>query len=335
MIETRHTDEERQECVNEYLNGKDKDYLSGKYAISVRTIDRWIKELNVDEVKLKIAKRCNTVPIDVQSEILKVLNTNPILKGFNISRWNEVMLMKYVKDKYCININRRMAKSLIEDASKCESINYEEKINADIDELYNLGYSLILLDYIKIGRISSRDVEALQIREYTESKLDVNLAIARAQDYIYLDVIMSEQSIVDKTRITITKKSDGKKARKKLERREIIKDKYKLLMKVYESEKYNDIVVMTKYDKDIEALIRKKGDIKYFIINDEMYDTLSQTGYEGECCKTIVKYLEDENNENRAYKGAGDISKVIRGKIERCVLNVITDKIDSENSIEI
>lgn len=122
---------------------------------------------------------------------------------------------------------------------------------------------------------------------------------------------------------------------KKLERREIIKDKYKLLMKVYESEKYNDIVVMTKYDKDIEALIRKKGDIKYFIINDEMYDTLSQTGYEGECCKTIVKYLEDENNENRAYKGAGDISKVIRGKIERCVLNVITDKIDSENSIEI
>ena len=57
MIKSRYTDEEKQQCVNEYLNGENKYYLAGKYSVSIRTIDRWIKNSNIDEVKLRMLKR--------------------------------------------------------------------------------------------------------------------------------------------------------------------------------------------------------------------------------------------------------------------------------------
>ena len=36
MIKSRHTDEEKQQCVSEYLNGENKYYLAGKYSVSIR-----------------------------------------------------------------------------------------------------------------------------------------------------------------------------------------------------------------------------------------------------------------------------------------------------------
>lgn len=159
MIKSRHTDEEKQQCVNEYLNGENKYYLAGKYSISIRTIDRWIKNSNIDELKLRMLKRAKTIPIKIQQEILKVLNSNPICVGFNISYWKEFMIIDYINDKYNITINRRMAKNLIEDSRKVNVVSYEEKVLNDIEELADLGYSIVLLDYLKIGKVMSQEIE--------------------------------------------------------------------------------------------------------------------------------------------------------------------------------
>ena len=88
-----------------------------------------------------------------------------------------------------------MAKSLIEDSIKLNDISYEDKVYNDIEELAVLGYNMVLIDYIKIGRIYSREVECLELREYTEEKLDVNLVVLRYEN-MYLDIIVSETKVI-------------------------------------------------------------------------------------------------------------------------------------------
>lgn len=335
MIKTRHTDEEKQECVNEYLNGADKYYLSGKYSTSVRTIDRWITKFNLDEVQLKKAKRANTIPIDVQEEVLQVLNKNPIFQGFNEVEWTERKVIKYLNDIYSIKINWRMAKALIEDAKKLNTIVYEDRIYNDIEELANLGYSIVLLDYIKIGRINRIEVESLELREYTKTKLDVNLVIARADNSIYLDIILSEINIVDKTKIEVTKVSDKKLVyQKKLQRKVIVQDKYEVLKKIKKAEGKENTIFITTYDKDITNLKKKRSNIKYFIVDDKIYKELLQDKYEGEYGKSVVDYMYDGNNKNRKYRSIRDISQVVWGKIDSYVLKVTDDKFKTLKKIQ-
>lgn len=310
-IESKHTDDEKRSCVREYLNGVNKDFLSVKYNISDRTISRWIKDSKIDEVKLNIAKRAKEITVEIQEEIIEVLNTNPIFKGFKISRWNEVMVMRYIKENYKININRRMAKGLIEDSIRVNKKTYEDKVNADIKSLARLGYSIVLLDYIKIGRITSRNVDVLQIRKYKSKRLDVNLVIARAGETMYLDVILSEQNIVSDGRIIIGNSSDKIKE----DRRDIIKDKFDILDKVCKEENNDKVIFLTIYDKDIEKLIRKGKNIKFFIIKDDLYSRFIQPRYERANREGIVDYMISEDNKGRLFKGIYDINKDIENKI--------------------
>ncbi|WP_253200623.1 hypothetical protein [Clostridium sp. CF012] len=333
MIETRHTDEEKNNCVNEYLNGMDKCYLSSKYSTSIRTIDRWIKKINVDEVKLKIAKRSGTIPKDIQEEILKILNTNPIFQGFNIAEWNEPKVIKYINNTFGIEINRRMAKALIEDAVKVNTIQYEDRVDSYIEQFDTLGYSIVLLDYIKIGKISRIEIESLELRKYTKNKLDVNLVIARANDHIYLDVIVSEINIVDKSKIEIIKTSEKERLdRQVLQRKVIVDDKYDILNKIKRLEGNENIVFITTYDKDIDKLIRKRNKIKYYIVNEGIYNKLLQEKYEGMHGKSVVDYMNNENNKSRRYESVRDISEVVWGKVNDYVLKITKYRIDIEEN---
>ena len=115
-IKSRHTDEEKEACINECLNGADKYYLSGKYDVSIRTIDRWIANSGVSEVELRISRRQDKIPIDIQYEVFKVLSGNPIFYGYNTSEWNVNRVINYIKKTYGIEVNRRMASALMEDA---------------------------------------------------------------------------------------------------------------------------------------------------------------------------------------------------------------------------
>lgn len=329
-----HSDEDKSKCVNEYINGADKYYLSGKYSVSIRTIDRWISSMNIDDIELRIARRANIIPVDIQKEILKTLNTNPIFQGFNIAEWSEPKVIKYINNAYGIEINRRMAKALIGDAKKVDTIEYEDRVHSDIAELESLGYSIVLLDYLKIGRINSLEVEPLELRKYTENKLDVNLIIARANKHIYLDIIVSELNIVDKSKIKVVKVLEKEKAdREKIQRKLIANDKYEVLNKIKKEEVNEKIIFITTYDKDIDKLIRKRSNIKYFIVNDKIYNELLQDKYEGAYGKSIVEHMRDDNNSNRAYRSIADISNVVLGKVDMYVSKVIINKIEAEKSI--
>ena len=344
MIKSRHTDEEKQQCVNEYLNGKNKYYLAGKYSTSIRSIDRWISKMDINEVELRKRRRADCIDIDIQEEIIKSLNTNPIIKGFKISQWNETSIIKYIKDTYNIDINRRMAKSLIEDSVKLNDISYEDKVYNDIEELSVLGYNIILVDYIRIGRISSKELEYLELREYTTEKLDVNLVILRSAEYMYLDVIVSEAKITSKS-----PKIDIRELSKKInnnddyeitiekikkQRKEIVNDKCNNFDKILKKELNKKIVFITKYDDDIKKIITRKNQFKFYIVEDTLYNDLRQIDYEGEYAETAIYYMNDENNNRKVFGNIRDISDLIKGKIERYVLNVTIDNYKIENCIK-
>lgn len=323
MIKSRYTDEEKQQCVNEYLNGENKYYLAGKYSVSIRTIDRWIKNSNIYEVKLRMLKREKTIPVKIQEEILNVLNSNPICVGFNISHWKEFMIIDYINNKYNITINRRMAKNLIEDSQKVNVISYEDRVLNDIEELADLGYSIVLVDYLKIGKVASQEIEG---REHKEEMLDVNLVIARAGEDMYVDVIFSDLGIVDRFNEIVTPKKD------KVKRKLIIDDKFEVLKKVCNEEQNDRVVFMTIYDRDMSKVIKKDKTIKWYIVKEEFYKVLTHPVYEGEHGKTVIEYIDDKNNRERVYRRFTDIDNTIRGKIDKYVLNVTSDKIEYEKS---
>ncbi len=332
-IKSRHTDEEKEACINEFLNGADKYYLSGKYDVSIRTIDRWIANSGVNEIELRISKRQDNIPMDIQYEIFEALGSNPIFYGYNTSEWNVNRVISYIKRTYGIEVNWRMATALMEDTRVLGYIYSIDKAYDDIERLDELGYSIVLLDYIKIGRIKRLEVEPLGIRDYTEDILDVNLVIARADEKVYLDVIVSELEIVDKKRgTTIYKVSDKqKRIKQELQRKAIANDKYELLNKIKDAEKTEDIVFISSYDKDIQMLQRRRCNIKHFIVYDRVYNELLQSKYEGEYVKSIAQYMYDDKNRNRQYRCVADISKVVMGKVESYVSKVILDKIKAEN----
>jgi len=258
-----------------------------------------------------------------------VLSDNPIFYGYNTSKWNVNRVINYVKCTYMIEINRRMAKSLMEDATKVDRKNYESKIYSDIDKMEKLGCSIVFLDYIKIGRIKRLEVEPLGIREYTEKVLDVNLVIGKANEKVYLDVIVSELQIVDKEKgFTVYEASDKQnRIKQEIQRKSIANDKYGLLNKIKEAESRENIVFISTYDKDIERLQKKRSNIKYFIVGEAIYSELLQSKYGGEYVKSIAQYMYNDKNRNRQYKGVADISEVVIGKIESYVSKGTLDKL--------
>lgn len=344
MSKIRHTDDEKRECVNEYLKGKNKYYLAGKYSTSIRSIDRWIAKMDINEVELRKRRRADCIDIDIQEEIIESLNTNPIIKGFKISQWNEAIIIKYIKDTYNIDINRRMAKSLIEDSIKLNDISYEDKVYNDIEELAVSGYNMVLIDYIKIGRIYSREVECLELREYTEEKLDVNLVVLRSTENMYLDIIVSETKVISKSpKVDIrelSKKINNNDEHEiiigkiKQQRKEIVNDKCNILDKVLKEELNKKIVFITKYDDDIKKIIRRKNQFKFYIVEDTLYNDLRQIDYEGEYGETAIYYMNDENNNRYFFGNIRDISDLIKGKVEKYVLNVTIDNYKLENGVK-
>ena len=235
------------------------------------------------------------------------------------------MVIDYIKNKYNIDINRRMAKSLIEDSQEVNVVSYEDKVINDIEELADLGYSIVLVDYIKIGKIASQEIE---YKDYKEEMVDVNLVIARAGEDMYVDIIFSDLDIVDTiNEVVLTKKDKAK-------RRIIANDKFEVLKKVCNEEQNDRVVFMTIYDRDMSKVIKKDKTIKWYVVKEEFYKVLTHPVYEGEHGKTVIEYIDDKNNRERVYRRFTDIDNTIRGKIDKYVLNVTSDKIEHEKSRE-
>ena len=325
---SNYTEEERAECVKDYFKGTDKEKLARKWGVSKRTIERWIKEYErINPIEINIAKRSKLIPVDIQLEIMQILKRNPILYGFNISIWNESMIIKLLKDNYNIKITRYMARLLLKDRQPTNN-EYEEKALNEINELEQLGYKFILLDYIRFGRINKRDIEPLFYKKFMEHKLDLNLGIARGCECAYIDIIFSEIDIIEKTnKITLVEPGMNIKADRK-QRNAIIEDKLCFINKVLSKEsKGNNVVFISKEDADIEKVKNEKA--VFYIVNKQLHEQLIQDEYENDERYSLVEYLYNANKEYKRFKSYEEIRNEIKKKISKYALE-LENKIHNE-----
>lgn len=316
---SNYTDDEKAKCVNQYLNGENKEQLAQIWGVSERTIERWIKEYErTDAIKIKIAKRSKTIPIDIQHEIMEILNSNAILYGFNISTWNEVRIIKLLMDKYNIKITRYMAKELLRDA-KYFSMEYEEKTFEDINKLEEQGCKLILLDYIRIGQIKRRNIEGVFYKKFEEDRVNVNLGIARGVKRVYIEVILSEGDIIEKVKSInlneIQAESDSK------QRKIILDDKFNFTNKVVEKESNGrKVIFITTGDPDLNRFKNKNKNTAFSIVKMELYKQLVQDDYEKDECNdgerySLIQHLYNSNNNYIWFDSFEEIREYVAKKI--------------------
>lgn len=332
---SNYTEEERAECIKDYFKGTDKEKLAQQRGVSKRTIERWIKEYErINPIEINIAKRSKLIPVDIQLEIMKILNNNAILYGFNISTWNEVRVIKLLNDKYNIKITRHMARLLLKD-KQFFSNEYEEKTLNEINELEQLGYKLILLDYIRFGRINKRDIESLFYKKFIEHTLNVNLGIARGSECAYIDIIFSEIDIIEKPKkITLVESGINIKVDRK-QRNAIIEDKLCFINKVLSKESNsNNVIFISKEDTDIEKVKNEKS--VFYIVKKQLYEQLIQDEYENDEYiyderYSLVEYLHNANNEYIKFKSYEGIRKDVKKKISKYALELENKIYTSEN----
>lgn len=94
------------------------------------------------------------------------------------------------------------------------------------------------------------------------------------------------------------------------------------------------IVFITKYDDDIKKIIRRKNQLKFYIVEDKLYNNLRQIDYEGKYGETAIYYINDENNNRQVFGKIRDISNLIKGKVKRYVLNVTIDNYKLQNCVK-
>lgn len=332
---SNYTEEERAECIGDYFKGTDKETLAKKWGVSKRTIERWIKgdERN-NLIEIKMAKRSKLIPVGIQLEIMQILNDNAILYGFNISTWNEGSVIKLLNDKYNIKITRHMARLLLKD-KKSFSNEHEEKTLNEINELEQLGYKLILLDYIRFGRINKRDIEPLFYKKFIEHRLNVNLGIARGSESAHIDIIFSDIDIIEKPKkITLVELGINIKVDRK-QRNVIIEDKLCFINKVLSKESNsNNIVFISKEDADIEKVKNKNEKALFYIVNEQLHKQLIQDEYENDKYidderYSLIEYLYDANNKYKRFKSYEEIRKEIKKKIFKYALE-LENKMNNE-----
>ncbi|MCB2354724.1 helix-turn-helix domain-containing protein [Clostridium estertheticum] len=318
---SNYTDEERSRCVEQYFTGYNKDQLAQIWGVSKRTVERWIKEYErTDAIKIRIAKRSKLMTVDIQHEIMQILNSNAILHGFNISTWNEAMVIKLLKDKYYIKITRYMAEELLSD-KKYFSSECEEKVLNELNDMEKLGYKLILLDYIRIGRVDKRTIEPLFYKKFKEHRLNVNLGIARGTKTAYLDIIFSDVDILEKPqKIELVQLGASIKVNG-YERKVIANDKFDFIKKVLRKETNNkNVVFISTGDTDIKEFKNNNENALFFIVNKDLYKQLVQDEYEKDECNgdekySLIQHLYNINNEYINFTSFEDIRRVIENKV--------------------
>lgn len=161
---------------------------------------------------------------------------------------------------------------------------------------------------------------------------------------MYLDIIVSETKVISKSpKVDIrelSKKINNNDEHEiiigkiKQQRKEIVNDKCNILDKVLKEELNKKIVFITKYDDDIKKIIRRKNQFKFYIVEDTLYNDLRQIDYEGEYGETAIYYMNDENNNRYFFGNIRDISDLIKGKVEKYVLNVTIDNYKLESGVK-
>lgn len=199
----------RKQCVADYLNGQDIKKLANKYSVVESTIYRWIKNANLNEFQIITAKIAKVIPINIQNEILQALSATPLRQGYDEIKWNTVLLIHYIKNKYNIEIDIKVVELLFK--IKRMITEDEEEFDNILFDLDEYGYNIVFLDCFQIAKMDSREIELIdsnvintrskEFRNKGKEKvyLKLNLIIARANKHVYMDIIPSYEDISSKT----------------------------------------------------------------------------------------------------------------------------------------
>lgn len=310
-FESKYSHEEQKKCVQQCLEGKSKDELSKIYNISRRTIDRWINKICSKEQKEEFKRRV-VIPKEKEAEIMKILSCNAILYGFNVSIWNAGTVQKLLKNNYNIEITRYKAKKLIEDSKKIHSQNEDKNIN-EIAELENLNYKVILLEFIKIGKIERIKVQDAYYERFNEDTLNVNLGIARASKKAYICLIYSERDIITYDLKAFEKLNDIKKKEVML----IQDDKISFIKKVIEIEgDISKVVFVCKRDIFMKRFKKSNEKPLFYIVNTN--DGLTKEKYETDESDSLVQNIKCEAEQYSEFESTKEIFDFLREEIQKC-----------------
>lgn len=305
------------ECVGEYQIGISKKELSDKYNVSIRTIDRWVKKWGdaSKNIRTRIGKRANKIPVKIQEELMMILNKNAILYGFYTSVWNKDYLVKFIKKEFNLDITKYMAEQLIQDSKRY--ILKKDEIIDEIEELERNMYKLCILDFIRIGKISRNEIEPYTNNMiFTKSTIDVNLAIARLENRVYLDIIFSQISIKKNTHKNIFKQEIEDDIKN------IISDKSRVIKKILEKE-HDKIAFITLKDGVTKRFNKSSKGAVFYIVEENEHKQLIQDKYEFDEL-SIVQYLERENNSYRNFQSLAKIYRFLQtmyGNYKKYILN--------------
>lgn len=311
---SKYSDVEQGKCVKQYLEGSNKEELSQKWGVSIRTIERWIKIYkDVNYIDIRMSKRNKVISIHIQKEVMGILNRNAIMYGFNISIWNESMVISLLKQKYYIEITRYMSKLLLRDRKYFDNKD-EEKAVDEIIELEERGYKLVILDFFRIGKIERSIVEPLVSENFNQKKLNVNLAIARADEKVYLEVIFTDRDILERASVFLKVRNVKNIKKENQERKNAIDSKANFIRKVIKNEK-NKIAFISMEDEYLKRFNKKNSGCSFYITDENSHKQLVQDKYEQG--KSIIQHMYDKNNQYRNFNSAIDIMEFIKDKMKK------------------
>lgn len=310
QFKSKYTREEQEQCIQEYLAGTSKADLSKKWKTTVRNIDRWINKICSVEQK-EALKRKNGVPQDKENEIIDILNQNAILHGFNISKWNPGTVKKLLENKFNIEINKYKARQLLEHANKFND-KIEDREIEELGKLEDLNYDIVLLDFIKIGKMKRNDAKAIYYERFHGDILNIYLGIARVPKCAYISVMYSDLD-------TINYGFDSRKIFNKPDPNKlklIHDDKIAFINKVIEKEgDINKVVFVSREDMFMQRFKKSKKKPLFYILNNNQEEELMQDTYEFGEENSLLRSIKGDNKEI-VFSSNGEILKVINDRIE-------------------
>lgn len=330
---SKYSDVEQGKCVMQYFEGTNKDELSKIWGVSKRTIERWIKKYEkIDSISIRMSKRNKIIPIHIQKEIMKTLNSNSILYGFNMSTWSEGRVINLLKEKYDIKITRYMSKLLLSDSKHFASKD-EEEVFKEISKLEELDYNLLILDFFRIGRVDSRIIEPVLSKKFNQDKLNVNLGIARGNKKVDIEIIFSDRCILEKPLGFIAFKKAKKMKKENEEKKVTIDNKVSFIRKVMKSESNkNKVVFISRRDKYLKRFNKNNEKALFYIVDQDLHKKLIQDNYDGDQNNSLIQHIYNENNEYRNFKSFEEIRNFVNDKTKEHKGKVIV-KIDGGGNI--
>lgn len=160
MIGGKNIMDYRKQCVADYLNGEDIKKLVNKYSVVESTIYRWIKNANLTKLQIITAKIAKVIPINIQNEILQTLSATPLRQGYDEIKWNKEILINYIKNKYNIEIDIKIAELLFE-KKRMISKDKEEEFDNIVFDLEQNGYNIVFIDWFKIVKMNAGEIEPI------------------------------------------------------------------------------------------------------------------------------------------------------------------------------